>query len=89
MLEQEFEERLEVLEKKIEELTTEIKEANKNREEEVTLIPGAEYDFVPSAPEKVIARGVAKIIRVSKGPDDLGLSAREWELLSSDEDAHE
>ncbi|MBM3993503.1 MAG: hypothetical protein FJ303_05040 [Planctomycetes bacterium] len=88
MQEHEIEERLDVLEKKVEDLAAELQDVKNHGEEEPKLIPGAEFDFVPSAPQKVIARGVAKIIRVGKAPDDLGLSAREWELLSADGDEH-
>jgi archaellum component FlaC len=89
MLEEHFEERLDALTKKVENLSNEVQTLKSEREEEVMLIPGAEYDFVPITPERVIARGVAKIVRVTKGPEDLGLSAWEWELLSADEDGHE
>ena len=82
MLEHEFEERLEILEKKVEELCDE----KKDREEEATLIPGAEYDFVPSYKSKVIATGFAKIVGVRKASAELGLSQREWEQFSPDEE---
>ena len=87
MLEAEFEERLEALEQKVEELSGQIAARKPEPEVESVLIPGAEYDFVPSVEEKVIFRGVARIVRFEKAPDDLGLSPREWELLSSEEDA--
>ncbi len=89
MLEEEIEERLETLERKVEELITEVRKAKPERDEEVHLIPGAEYDFVPTIEEKVISRGVGRIVKIEKAPHDLGLSAREWELLSSDEEKHE
>jgi hypothetical protein len=89
MLEQEFEERLELLEKKVEELTTELSEVKNGRAEEPMLIPGAEYDFVPTVKDKVLFRGVGHIVRIEKASHELGLSAREWEMFSVDEENHE
>jgi hypothetical protein len=89
MVKQEFEERLDVLEKKVEDLTTELHEVKREREEEATLIPGAEYDFVPSVQDRVIARGIGRIVRVIPASNELGLSAREWEQFSADEDDHD
>ena len=85
MLQEEIEEQLQSLTKQVEELRAEVETLKEQRPDEVALIPGAEYDFVPSVREKVIARGVAKIIRVEKAPTDLGLSPREWEQFSADE----
>ena len=48
MLEREFEERLDALEKGFEDLFARVNANEKSQAEEVTLIPGAEYDFVPS-----------------------------------------
>jgi hypothetical protein len=38
-------------------------------------------------PDKVIARGVAKFAGFVEAPKDLGLSASEWALISSDEES--
>ena len=87
MFEKEIEERMEALEKRVEDLSAEVEANKKNQEEEVTLIPGAEYDFVPSYEPKVIARGIAKIVGVRRASAELGLSQREWDQFSPDEEA--
>ena len=87
MFEKEIEERLEGLEKRIEELSAKVEANQKSQEEEETLIPGAEYDFVPFYEPKVIARGVAKFVRVVQAPQGLGLPPQEWEQFSPDEES--
>ncbi len=87
MLEEPIEERLEALTKKVEELSTEVETLKKEREEDADLIPEAEYDFVPTVKDKVIAEGIAKIIRFTKASSGLGLSQREWEQFSTGEHA--
>ena len=89
MLEDAIEERLDGLEKKVEELSNELHELKRERIDSPALTPGAEYDFVPSLPDRVIARGVAKIVRVGPAPNDLGLSPREWELYSIPEEVND
>jgi uncharacterized protein YdhG (YjbR/CyaY superfamily) len=90
MLQDEMEEQLQTLTKQVEELRAEVETLKeKIDDDEPTLIPEAEYDFVPTFEPKVIARGIAKIVRVVEGPKDLGLSAHEWEILSIPEDDHE
>ncbi len=86
MLEDQIEERLDYLTKKVEELSTEVEALKRDRDEEITLIPGAEYDFVPSYEPEVVGRGVARFVGFAKAPNDLGLSQREWELLTPDEE---
>ena len=88
MLEEDFDERLEALTKKAEELSAEVVSLKKERAEEVALIPGAEYDFVPSVEEEIVFQGVARIVRVEKMSHELGLSAKEWELLAEDGGEH-
>ncbi|MBI2806306.1 MAG: hypothetical protein HYX68_15105 [Planctomycetes bacterium] len=87
MLDEQIEERLDGLEKKLEDLSARVEEISQEREEVLPLIPEAEYDFVPSVPDKVIARGVAKFAGFVEAPKDLGLSASEWALISSDEES--
>lgn len=89
MFEKDIEERMEALEKRLENLSAEVEANKKNQEEEVTLIPGAEYDFVPSVEHKVIARGVAKFVRFVEAPQGLGLSQQEWEQFTPDEECDE
>ena len=89
MLHEEIEEQLQALTKQVEDLRAEVESLKEKKSDGPTLIPGVEYDFVPTVVDKVIARGIAKIARVGKGPDDLGLSPREWEMYSVDENARE
>jgi hypothetical protein len=89
MLQEEMEEQLQTLTKQVEELRSEVETLKEQRFEEPRLIPGAEYDFVPSLKPKVIARGIGRIVRIVNATHELGLSAREWEQFSSDEDTNE
>ena len=88
MLNEEIEEQLQSMSQEIEELRAKVA-ALEERNGEPTLIPEAEYDLVPSAPEKVIARGIARFVGYREAPKDLGLSPSEWALISEDEDARE
>jgi hypothetical protein len=89
MFEKALEERVEVLEKRVEELATELTDVKNEREEESGLIPGAEYDFVPSVEDTVIRRGVARFMGFVDAPNDLGLSPSEWAMISDNEDEGE
>jgi hypothetical protein len=89
MLQEEMEEQLQALTKRVEELSAEVETLKEHRSKEPELIPGAEYDFVPSVEPMVIARGVGRIVQITTGTHELGLSKREWEQFSSDEDTDE
>jgi hypothetical protein len=82
MYEKDFEERLDALEKKVEDLSVEMESNKKKQEEEPTLIPGAKYDFVPSVEDEVIARGIGRIVKIEKADSLLGLSDEEWKEFS-------
>ena len=88
MLLEELQEQVQNLTKTVEELRTEVESLKEKVNEEPILIPGAEYDLVPSIQEKVIARGVARFVRFVDAPKDLGLSPSEWAQFSLDEEAH-
>lgn len=83
MLDQDFEERLEVLEKRVEVL--EAKRTETRYVEEPTLIPGAEYDFVPSAPDKIIGQYTIRVGKIVKESSLLGLTDEEWKEFATEE----
>lgn len=68
MVKQEFVERLKALEKRVDELTAKQDAVKRESADEPTLIPGAEYDFVPTVVDKVIARGVVTFVPVIPAP---------------------
>jgi hypothetical protein len=83
MLEDQFEERLDALTKRVEELSTEVETLKKERAEESGLIPGAEYDFVPTVAEKIIGRYTIRVGKTCKADSLLGLTDEEWRLYST------
>ena len=80
MLQEEMEEQLQALTKQVEDLRAEVETLKDKRYDEATLIPGAEYDFVPSVTEKVIATGVIRVGEIRKADALLGLTEDEWQL---------
>jgi hypothetical protein len=87
MFEKDVEERLDALEKGLEDLSARVKANEKKQDEEVTLIPGVEYDFVPSYEPKAIGRYIIQIRRVVPESNLLGLTDEEWQQFATEDDA--
>jgi hypothetical protein len=86
MLHEEFDEQLQALTKQVEELRADVQLLKEKREEEVTLIPGAEYDLVPSLKPKVIGTFVMRVGKIYEASSLLGLTDEEWRLYSTPDD---
>ena len=86
MFEKDIEERLEGLEKKIEELSAKVEANKKSQEEEETLIPGAEYDFVPFYEPKVIGTYMIRVGKIVQADSLLGLTDEEWKQFSAEDE---
>jgi hypothetical protein len=69
MVKQEFVERLEALEKRVDELTAKLGTAKIEHSDEPMFIPGAEYDFVPTVIDRCIVRGVVTFVEVLPAPE--------------------
>ena len=86
MFEKDIEERLEALERKFDDLSAELDANKKKREEEETLIPGAEYDFVPFYEPQVIGRYMIRVGKIVEADSLLGLTDEEWKQFSTEDD---
>lgn len=82
MLQEEIEEQLQALTKEVEELRAEVETLKEKASDEPTLIPGAEYDFVPTVPDKVIGTFVMRVGKVIREDNSLCLTDDEWQMYS-------